>query len=120
MGHATDYVILAITLEGEGRTLVKLIKISKLSIQSVASPSTMAEGPSEEENPSTAAGTAPPKRYSNSFRHLHSELADNPQGAKFHQGAPALSIRRGSVLCPTFEQLELTLGLPQKETCSTG
>ena len=54
----------------------------------------MAEGPSEEENPSTAVGTAPPERYSNSFRHLHSELADNPQGAKFHQGAPALSIRR--------------------------
>ena len=67
VGHATDYVILVITLEGEGRTLVKLIKISKLSIQSVASPSTMAEGPSEEENPLTAAGTAPPKRYSNSL-----------------------------------------------------
>ena len=112
MGHATDYIILAITLEGEGHILVKLIKISKLSIQPVASPSTMAEGPSEEENPSTAAGTALPKRYSNSFRHLHSELADNPQGAKFHH--------RGSVLCPTFEQLELTLGLPQKETCSIG
>ena len=112
MGHATDYIILAITFEGEGCTLVKLIKISKLSIQSVASPSTMAEGPSQEENPLTAAGTAPPKRYSNSLKHLHFELANNPQGAKSHQGAPALSVSWGSVLCPAFEQLELTLGLP--------